>query len=110
MNTLTSFDGTLIAFDSQGDGPPLVVVGGDPGPLAALLSTRFTVYRYDRRGLGGSGNTEPYALAREVEDLEAVIAEAGGTAYVLALPCSTELAAVAARALPCITRLIALPG
>lgn len=104
MNTLTSYDGTTIAYERSGDGPPVVLVG-DSQPLAALLATRFTVYRYDRRGCGGSGYTAPYALAREVEDLEALIELAGGKAYVLALPSGAELAVEAAKALPCITRL-----
>lgn len=50
--------------------------------LAELLSEHFTVYNYDRRGRGNSGDTLPYAVEREFEDLEAVIAEAGGSAYV----------------------------
>lgn len=109
MNTLTSCDGTTIAFERLGEGPPIVLVG-ESEPLAALLATRFTVYRYDRRGRGGSGNIAPYALAREVEDLEALIELAGGKACVLAPPSAAELAQAAARALPCIIRLITLPS
>src|SRR5215208_5358783 len=82
----TSADGTPIAFDRTGEGPPLILVGGafndrmTPAPLAELLATSFTVYTYDRRGRGDSGFTEPYAVEREIEDLEAVIEAAGGSA------------------------------
>jgi pimeloyl-ACP methyl ester carboxylesterase len=83
----TSADGTAIAFDRRGDGPPLVIVGGawndrhSANPLAEILTADFTVYAYDRRGRGDSGFTEPYAVEREIEDLEAVIEAAGGSAY-----------------------------
>ncbi|MGA9371000.1 MAG: alpha/beta hydrolase [Solirubrobacterales bacterium] len=83
----TSADGTPIAFDRVGDGPPVVVVGGafndrnSAGPLADLLSESCAVYTYDRRGRGDSGFTEPYAVEREIEDLEAVIEAAGGSAH-----------------------------
>ncbi|MER5889799.1 alpha/beta fold hydrolase [Streptomyces sp. NPDC001941] len=79
-----SDDGTLIAYERLGDGPPVVLVGGAlsagsaEAPLAALLAPRFTVVSYDRRGRGGSGDTAPYAVEREVADLAAVVAEAGG--------------------------------
>jgi hypothetical protein len=82
-----SKDGTSIAYDRQGRGPAVVLVGGafvdrsENGPLAAELAERFTVYNYDRRGRGESGDTLPYALAREIEDLDALIAEAGGSAH-----------------------------
>jgi pimeloyl-ACP methyl ester carboxylesterase len=80
----TSADGTAIAFDRTGDGPPLTLVGGafndrrTPAALVALLAESFTVYTYDRRGRGDSGDTPPYAVERELEDLEAVIEAAGG--------------------------------
>jgi pimeloyl-ACP methyl ester carboxylesterase len=83
----TSADGTPIAFDRIGEGPPLILVGGafndrmTPAPLAELLAPSFTVYTYDRRGRGDSGFTEPYAVEREIEDLEAVIDAAGGSAH-----------------------------
>ena len=79
-----SKDGTSIAFEAEGSGQPLLVVGGAlsdrNGALAfvPLLSDRYTVVRYDRRGRGDSGDTAPYAPAREVEDIEAVIAAVGG--------------------------------
>jgi pimeloyl-ACP methyl ester carboxylesterase len=88
MNTVTSKDGTTIAFDRLGEGQPVILVGGGPNdrsanaPLAALLAPRFTVINYDRRGRGDSGDTAPYAVEREVEDLDALIGEAGGSAFV----------------------------
>jgi pimeloyl-ACP methyl ester carboxylesterase len=82
----TSADGTEIAFDRAWQGPPLVIVGGawntrqSAAELVGQLADSFTVYTYDRRGRGESGDTPPYAVEREVEDLEAVIAAAGGSA------------------------------
>ena len=107
-----SRDGTTIAFDRTGDGPPLIFVGGafqqrsgqGMAQLAALLAPRLTVYNYDRRGRGDSGDTAPYAVEREVEDLEALIAEAGGSAFVFGMSSGGVLALEAARRLP-ITRL-----
>ncbi|HEX4220546.1 MAG TPA: alpha/beta hydrolase [Acidimicrobiales bacterium] len=90
METTRSADGTSIAFDREGDGPPLVVVVGafcDRSTsigLAALLAPDFTVLRYDRRGRGASGDNPPSAVEREIEDLEAVMAAAGGSAFVFA--------------------------
>lgn len=88
--SVRSTDGTRIAFDRLGDGPPLVLVEAAGhyrdfssfGGLAPLLSRDFTVYAYDRRGRGDSTDTTPYAPEREVEDLAALIAEAGGPADV----------------------------
>jgi pimeloyl-ACP methyl ester carboxylesterase len=88
--TATSADGTRIAYTRQGSGPALVLIDGalcsrafGPHPsLATVLATDFTVYTYDRRGRGESTDTSPYAVRREVEDLAAVIAEAGGEAFV----------------------------
>ena len=90
MNTLKSKDGTTIAFDEQGDGPALILVdgamctrsSGSKPELAKLLAQHFTVYSYDRRGRGASGDTKPYAVEREIEDIDALIDEAGGTAFV----------------------------
>jgi pimeloyl-ACP methyl ester carboxylesterase len=82
----TSADGTPIAFDRIGDGPPLILVGGafndrsSAAQLAERLAPSFSVYTYDRRGRGDSGFTEPYAVEREIDDLEAVIEAAGGSA------------------------------
>lgn len=84
----TSTDGTRIAYEHAGSGPPLVVVGGAFGTrengrdLVAALSGRFTAACYDRRGRGDSGDTQPYAPAREVDDLRAVIDALGGSAFV----------------------------
>ncbi len=89
MQVVTSKDGTKIACDKQGEGPVVILVAGalcarlswsGPG-LAKLLAPHFTVYNYDRRGRGDSGDTKPYAVEREIEDIEALIDEAGGTAY-----------------------------
>jgi pimeloyl-ACP methyl ester carboxylesterase len=106
MSTVTSPDGTVIAYDRTGSGEPLVLVGGAfsyrryPGQvkLAKLLSERFTVYSYDRRGRGDSGDTAPYAVQREIEDLAAVIGAAGGQAHVWALSSGAVLALEAAAA------------
>ncbi len=109
MNTVTSSDGTPIAYDRTGTGEPLVLVGGTfsyrryPGQvkLAELLSARFTVYSYDRRGRGDSGDSgdsHPYAIDREIEDLAAVIAAAGGHAHVWGLSSGAVLALDAAAA------------
>ena len=87
--SVRSADGTRIAFDRSGDGPPVIMVeaaGHYRGlssfsGLVPVLSRDFTVYTYDRRGRGESTDTPPYAPAREVEDLEALIAEGGGSGY-----------------------------
>jgi pimeloyl-ACP methyl ester carboxylesterase len=88
MIKTTSADGTTIAADRTGNGPALVLVAPALAtrttftPLAELLAPHFTVYAYDRRGRGDSGDTPPYAADREVEDLVAVIRAAGGSANV----------------------------
>jgi pimeloyl-ACP methyl ester carboxylesterase len=88
MDKLSSPDGTAIAFDQRGTGPALILVDGaltvhssGSGELARLLSPHFTVYGFDRRGRGESGDTPPYAVDREIEDIEAVIDRAGGRAF-----------------------------
>jgi pimeloyl-ACP methyl ester carboxylesterase len=84
---VTSKDGTRIVFDRTGEGPPVILVGGAlsdrraGAPFAAELSSDFTAYAVDRRGKGDSGDTPPYAVEREVEDLDALIREAGGRAF-----------------------------
>jgi alpha-beta hydrolase superfamily lysophospholipase len=86
MPRVRSKDGTSIAYDRQGDGPAVILVGGalDDGsenaPLATELADRFTVYNYARRGRGDSGDTPPYEVEREIEDLAALIAATGGSA------------------------------
>jgi pimeloyl-ACP methyl ester carboxylesterase len=88
MGTTLSKDGTNIAYDKTGQGPALIIVAGafqDRMAMAAYaepLSKQFTVYNYDRRGRGESGDTQPYAVAREIEDIDALIREAGGSAFV----------------------------
>ena len=104
MNTVTSHDGTPIAYDRLGEGPALILVDGalcsrSFGPmrsLAALLAPRFAVYAYDRRGRGESGDTAPFAVEREIEDIDALIAAAGGTAYVYGISSGAILALDAA--------------
>ncbi len=88
MRTVISRDGTPIAFDQSGEGPALIMVTGalttraDWSSLATFLAPHFSVFIYDRRGRGESGDTLPYAVEREVEDIDAMIAEAGGSAFV----------------------------
>jgi pimeloyl-ACP methyl ester carboxylesterase len=102
MNTVTSSDGTTIAFDRSGEGPAVILLCGGStdrsanAPLAALLAEHFTVFNYDRRGRGDSGETAPYAVEREVEDLEALISEAGGSAFVYGTSSGAALALEAA--------------
>jgi len=106
MYTTTSPDGTIIAYDRTGAGEPLVLIGGafsyrrfsGQVKLAELLSARFTVYSYDRRGRGDSTDTAPYSVEREIEDLAAVIGAAGGAAYVWGLSSGAVLALEAAAA------------
>ena len=111
MDTHLSQDGTRIAFDRTGEGPPVVIVVGafndrsTAAPLAEALAARFTVFTYDRRGRGASGDTQPYHVDREIEDLGAVIAEAGGAAFVFGYSSGAVLALrAAAHGLP-ITKL-----
>ena len=111
MDRVTSSDGTTIAFDRLGDGPPLILVCGGStdrmanAPLAALLAQHFTVFNYDRRGRGDSGDTAPYAVEREVEDIDAVIAAAGGSAFLYGTSSGAALALEAAASGLSVTRL-----
>ncbi|HZE50812.1 MAG TPA: alpha/beta hydrolase [Jatrophihabitantaceae bacterium] len=88
MPSTTSADGTVIDFDQLGDGPAVVLICAGPtdrnsnGELAGLLAASCTVLNYDRRGRGQSGDTAPYSVQREIEDLDAVITAAGGSAAV----------------------------
>jgi pimeloyl-ACP methyl ester carboxylesterase len=112
MPAVTSADGTVIAYERTGSGPALVLVdgalchraAGPMRPLAALLRDGFAVYAYDRRGRGESSDTTPYAVDREIEDLQAVIGEAGGSAYVYGISSGAALALAAAAAGPSITK------
>jgi pimeloyl-ACP methyl ester carboxylesterase len=100
MPAVTSADGTTIAYERTGSRPALVLVdgamcyrgAGPMRPLAALLQGSFTVYAYDRRGRGESSDTPPYAVAREVEDLQALISAAGGQACVYGISSGAALA------------------
>ena len=107
MQLVRSADGTGIAFDRSGDGPPLVLVGGafqdrsSMRTVAMGLCDRFSVYEYDGRGRGDSGNTRPYAIEKEVEDLAAVIEAAGEPAFVFGQSSGGALGLeAAARAVP----------
>jgi pimeloyl-ACP methyl ester carboxylesterase len=112
MEKIESKDGTAIAFDQLGGGPRLILVAGAScdravgAPLAEALARHFTVLNYDRRGRGDSGDTVPYAVAREVEDLAALLDAAGGSARVLGLSSGAALAAEAAASGLPIDRLI----
>lgn len=113
MPTVTSADGTTIAYETQGAGPALILIDGamchrGNGPnrsLATALADRFTVHLYDRRGRGDSGNTLPWTEDREIDDLAAVLTAAGGQAALLGTSSGAVLAADAANKLPGITRI-----
>ena len=104
MSTVKSKDGTEIAYEKSGSGPALVLVDGamcyrEFGPardVSKALEDEYTVYIYDRRGRGESGDTLPYSAEREIEDLAAVIAAAGGDAYVMGQSSGAGLALIAA--------------
>ena len=99
-----SRDGTELAYESTGRGPAVILVsgamstGGTMTPLAGLLADRFTAVRYDRRGRGESGDTAPYAVEREVEDLAALIDAVGGEAALYGVSSGGALALEAAAA------------
>ena len=105
--TVISKDGTTIALDQSGTGPALILVTGAlgtrshmmPNSMADILSKYFTVIDYDRRGRGDSGDTPPYAVQREIEDIEALIHGAGGVAFLFGNSSGAILALEAARAL-----------
>src|SRR5687768_2395987 len=104
MDQVTSRDGTTIAFERLGHGPPVVLVSGGSvdrtsnGPLADQLASDFAVLNYDRRGRGPSGDTPPYAIEHEIEDIEAVIGAAGGQASLYGSSSGAVLAMDAAAA------------
>jgi pimeloyl-ACP methyl ester carboxylesterase len=101
---ILSHDGTAIAYEKSGQGPALILVDGafcyramGPMPkLAPILAQHYTVFLYDRRGRGESENREPYAIAREVEDLAALMEVAGGSAHLLGMSSGAALAIYAA--------------
>ena len=106
VRTVRSKDGTTIAFDQSGAGPVVILVSGSLSDrrggarLAERLAPHFTVISYDRRGRGSSGDTAPYAVAREVEDIEALIHHAGGSAHLFGASSGAALALEAANRLP----------
>lgn len=106
MNQVYSSDGTMITYDRLGSGPAVVLVCGGSvdrqsnAPLAAELAAHFTVFNFDRRGRGDSGDTPPYALQREAEDIAAVIDAAGGSAFLYGISSGAALALEATRLLP----------
>jgi pimeloyl-ACP methyl ester carboxylesterase len=112
MDTVVSADGTVIAFDRFGDGPSVIMAAGAfntraaTEPLARALEQRFTVLNYDRRGRGDSGDTPPYAVDREIEDIGALIAAAGGSAAVFGYSSGATLALRAAASGLAITHLV----
>ena len=107
MKNVMSRDGTSIGYDQAGAGPALIIVygamstwsSGSKPELVTLLAPHFTVHSYDRRDRGDSGDTPPYAVDREIEDIEAVISEAGGTAFLYGHSSGGCLALEAARKL-----------
>jgi pimeloyl-ACP methyl ester carboxylesterase len=113
VRKVLSKDGTAIAFDRIGNGPPVILVDGalcyrgmgQSGQLADLLAQHFTVFTYDRRGRGGSGDTAPYAVEREVEDIAVLLREAGGAAFVWGMSSGAVLALEAANRLSGIKKL-----
>lgn len=111
MEKITSKDGTTIAYEKSGSGPALIIVSGSLGMLSAdlvkHLSPHFTVIDYYRRGRGESTDTQPYAVQREVEDIEALIDAAGGSALLYGKSSGAVLALEAASKLPTkVTKLV----
>ena len=110
---VTSADGTSIFFEQRGSGAPVILVGGafndrtTVAGLADVLATDFTAIAYDRRGRGDSGDTPAYAMEREIEDIAALIAHAGGTASVFGHSSGAVLALEAAAAGLPIDKLVA---
>ena len=109
MTTITSTDATSIAYTRSGAGQPVILIdgalcyrgAGPTTPLAALLADRYTTFTYDRRGRGQSSDTSPFDVEREVDDLAALIAEAGGTPHLYGVSSGGILALrAAARGLP----------
>jgi len=106
-NVATSKDGTQIAYETKGSGSPVILVDGaicyrsfgPMGTLSELLAPHFKVYVYDRRGRGFSTNGKPYALEREIEDIDALIEQAGGRAALYGISSGACLAVEAALAL-----------
>ena len=109
MPTVTSRDGTVIGFDRKGSGPAIIFVAGATQyravdgitpAMAEDLANRFTVLNFDRRGRGESGDNAPYEVAREIEDIEALIDSVGGKAGLYGMSSGAVLALEAGVALP----------
>jgi pimeloyl-ACP methyl ester carboxylesterase len=104
MSHVISKDGTRIAFDKSGKGPPIIIVNGAMAfrefygdkPLVAALSNTFTIYTYDRRGRGESTDTKPYSREKEMEDIEALIDDAGGASFLYGVSSGAALALLTA--------------
>src|ERR1700730_15481906 len=113
MTTTTSKDGTRFAFDKAGQGPAVIFIdgalcyraSGPSAPVASLLKEHFTVFTYDRRGRGDSGNTLPYAVEREVEDIAALLQEAGCRAMLCGVSSGAALSLEAASRLPGVAKM-----
>ncbi|MBI4902542.1 MAG: alpha/beta hydrolase [Acidobacteria bacterium] len=103
--TVTSLDGTLIAYEQTGSGPPIILVAAALSDrsvsrrLAGHLAARFTVINYDRRGRGDSTGSQPYAVDREIEDIQSLIDANGGKAILLGTSSGAVLALEAANKL-----------
>ena len=115
MPAVTSKDGTKIAFDKVGFGPAVILINGamsyrafDPtlGQLAEELGKHFTVYNYDRRGRGESGDTKPFTKVREIEDVQALIAAAGGKAMLFGVSSGGAIALETAAVTPGVTKVV----
>jgi pimeloyl-ACP methyl ester carboxylesterase len=112
MPFVTSKDGTQIAYETMGSGTAVILVDGalcyrafgPSKPLAEELKDRFTVYIYDRRGRGESGDTPPYATEREVEDLQAIIEAAGGSVMLYGISSGGALALETANRMPAVSK------
>ena len=112
MENAISKDGTKIAFEKSGEGPALIIVGGSLAdhqfyaPLSSELAKHFTVYNFDRRGRGQSGDTLPYAVEREIEDVGALIAKAKESVFLYGHSAGAALALRAAAANSNILKLV----
>jgi pimeloyl-ACP methyl ester carboxylesterase len=113
QSTVTSKDGTKIAFDKGGSGPAVILINGamafrafDPtmAQVAELLAKHFTVYNYDRRGRGESTETQPFSRVREIEDVQALINEAGGEAMLFGISSGGAVALETAAVTPGVTK------
>jgi len=108
MNIVHSQDNTPIAYETIGSGPLLIIITGAlnthnfgvPGDMVPFLQDAFTVLTYDRRGRGQSGDTHPYSIEKEIEDLAALIDQHGGQAFLYGHSAGAALALFTAAAYP----------